>query len=437
MMPKESWKRLLTLLLLALAVRGGAAVWWQQRLTDDLQFGFPDSESYWHLAARIGRGEPYQMNPDRQVFRMPGYPLLLAPLFVWWEDPPVLAARAWGAVWGTLAVAGVWVLAGQLFDRRAAWLAGAAALLYPGGIAMSVFVLSEALFAPLMVWQLVLWVLAWKTAAPGRQFVMALAAGLIGGAATLARASWLLFTPLVSASMFLGPGERSRALRLSAGLLLGLTVTMLPWWVRNWRVTGRFVPTTLQVGESLYDGLGPQAQGGSDMRFVDAFRRRLRAEEARIPTDQLEGTFEARLDRRMRDAALAWAAENPGQALRLAGVKLWRIWSVWPNEPSLAHWRFGLVVLIGYTPLLLLGLWGSWRFALRGWPYVLCLLPALYFSALHMVFVGSIRYRQPPMLALIVLAAGVVGGGFGRSASRTARSPAVDRSADSASGGDF
>jgi hypothetical protein len=159
----------------------------------------------------------------------------------------------------------------------------------------------------------------------------------------------------------------------------------------------------------LYDGLNPQATGASDMRFVDRFRRQMRQEDAAGRSTANEKCFEQRLDQRMRDAALSWAATHPWSALRLAGMKFVRMWNIWPNEPSLSNWRFGLLVLIGYTPLLIGGLYGAWRYAGRGWPYALCLLPAVYFTALHVVFVGSIRYRQPAMLALIVLAAGAAG----------------------------
>ncbi len=69
-----------------------------------------------------------------------------------------------------------------------------------------------------------------------------------------------------------------------------------------------------------------------------------------------------------------------------------------------------MAVLLSYVPLLLAGIYGAVRTARRGWAYVLCWLPAVYFSLLHMIFVGSLRYREPPMLGLIVLAAAVLAG---------------------------
>jgi len=190
-------------------------------------------------------------------------------------------------------------------------------------------------------------------------------------------------------------------------MILGLIAAMTPWWIRNARVVGRFVPTTLQVGASLYDGLNPRADGSSNMDFVPQFTAET------LQRIELEGgrpeSLEVRLDQRFRAEALGWAWSNPGRVLRLAGVKFLRIWNIWPNEAVFSSWPIRLAVLFTYTPLLFFAIIGAVRTIGRGLPYRLCWLPAVYFTLLHVVFVGSIRYREPAMPALIVLVAGVLG----------------------------
>ena len=88
-------------------------------------------------------------------------------------------------------------------------------------------------------------------------------------------------------------------------------------------------------------------------------------------------------------------------------MKFLRMWSIIPHAEEFRSWLFRLVVAAGYLPLLCGGVWGAIRYVPRGWPFVLCVLPAAYFSLLHMIFVSSIRYRAPAMLLLIVLAAGI------------------------------
>jgi 4-amino-4-deoxy-L-arabinose transferase-like glycosyltransferase len=410
---ERHWKPavlLLAMLAAAFCVRLAASYWWQSRLPDGQRFAFGDSESYWVLAQQIARGLPYEYGEGMHVFRSPGYPLLLAGLFrVVGDDPPVMWARAFGAAFGTLAVALVIALAWQLFGARAAWIAGALTTLYPGAVSLSVFVLSEAPFCPLLVLQLLAWIAAVRAESFGRSLGWATLGGMVAGCATLVRPSWLLFTPGAAVLALLVSADRRRHLRVGGVLLAALVVTMTPWWIRNYRVTGRFVPTTLQVGASLYDGLSPQATGASDMRFVSAFYR----EQQRADADHdgpLADTFEFRLDRRFRDASLAWVKQEPGKALRLAGVKLIRMWSPWPHAADMQSWIFRLAVLVGYTPLVVLGFWGAVRARRLGWPCLLCVLPAFYLTSLHMVFVSSIRYREPAMLPLIVLAAGVLAG---------------------------
>jgi hypothetical protein len=254
-----------------------------------------------------------------------------------------------------------------------------------------------------MLANLALWVIAWRAATGRGAAAWAIVAGMTGGAATLVRPSWLLFLPFAVLLGIVLDHQRKRHAALGLAMLLGLVVVMTPWWVRNARVTGRFVPTALQVGASLYDGLNPEATGASDMGFVDRFV----AETRRAP-DEAGVPLEVRLDRRMRDAALAWARAHPGRVLQLAGVKFLRMWNVWPNEASLSTWPTRLAIVSSYVPVMVLGVLGAVTTIRRGWPYVLCWLPAVYFTLLHVIFVSSIRYRQPAMLGIMVLAAGYV-----------------------------
>lgn len=410
-LPGNHYARLACLLAIALALRVGAASWWQSRLPAGVRFEFGDSDAYWTLGRQLARGEPYQYgSPDARVFRMPGYPLLLAALFrAVGDDPPVLWARWLGAVLGTLAVAAVYALGRQLFDPATAIIAAAIAALYPGAIADSVFVLSEAPFCPLMVAQLAAWAASWRAERDAQANGLAALAGVLAGAATLMRPGWLLFVPFALACGALCGRPLAKHLRLGAVMLAALALTMTPWWVRNWQVIGRFVPTTLQLGASLYDGLNPQADGSSEMSFVERFQQEERAAE-RGRGERAE-PFEYRLDRRMRDAALSWAALHPRRAAELALIKVVRLWNIWPNDAQFRNWRLRLVTLAAYAPVMSLAIWGAWKSRRRVWPVAMAWLPALYLTLLHLVFVGSLRYREPAMLSLMVLSAAAISQG--------------------------
>jgi len=406
------------ILLSALAIRVGAAWTWQQRLGQSHLLSLPDSHSYWHLADRLATGNRYEYGgPDFSVFRTPGYPLLLAGVkrFVG-GNSPVMAARIVGAVLGTVAVAGVIWLGTLVFDGPTGLVAGGLAAVYPGAIAMSILVLAESLFCPFLVGQLACWVSATRATRRVGQIGWAVSAGLLAGGATLARPSWLLFTPLVIVGSSVWPrrGSRSepggRRTMMGGWVMLGLVIAMMPWWVRNYRVTGHFVPTTLQVGASLYDGLHEGATGASSMEFSQSFYDAQKLEDLRL--GRSADGFEVRLDRRYRRAAWDWATDHPGDVVRLAAVKFTRMWNLWPNA---AEFRSGVIrwlVAAGFVPIFAAMLVGGWKWGRRGWPYLLILLPAGYFTMLHIVFVSSIRYRQPTVLVGTVLAAAALVAGW-------------------------
>lgn len=396
---------ILMIMVVGLLIRLGAAVWWESRLPAGERFMFGDSLGYEILARHLSKGEDFAYG-TAYVTRTPGYSLLLAPFYWIADEPPTMALRLVGIVCGTLAIGVAAWIARMLFGGVAAVIAAALVALYPGGIAMSVFLLSEAPFAPLMLLNLGWMIVALRAETTSRRLTFAALSGLAFGVAILVRPSWLMF-PFFAAPIGLVFYEaRQRQFVIYAVAAFVAVVVMMPWWVRNYMVIGQFVPTTLQVGASLYDGISPMATGGSDMSFVEDFEQQLQVIEAEAE-GPLPGTHESRRDAMMKQAAIDWALKNPGQVARLAIVKFWRYWMPGTTNQSMSG-KASVVIAVGYLPLVVTGLIAAFRDARRKWTYFLLALPMLYFCCLHMVFVSSIRYRQPPMLALAILSAGLL-----------------------------
>jgi 4-amino-4-deoxy-L-arabinose transferase-like glycosyltransferase len=311
-----------------------------------------------------------------------------------------------GAALGTLTVALVAALAGRIAGTTGALIAAMIAAVYPGAIGMSILVLSEMLFMPLMLGCLLCWLIAYQSHSMLNRRKWAVVGGLIGGLAILTRPSWLLFVPFVAIIALPLDSRRRVHLEIAILAILGTCLAMAPWWIRNAGITGKFVPTTLQTGASLYDGLHQGASGASDegMRFMQEIERQQRQDDA-VSSQPLESTFEWRVNQRATRLALQWASENPKQAFVLALKKFTRTWSLWPDGGDLSSGAMRAAITISTFSVLLLAISASWHLREgKGWMIAFCWMPCLYFTALHLVFVGSIRYREPAMLVLVALA---------------------------------
>jgi len=415
------WSMVRLILLCALLFRIAAAFVWQGMVDSDHKlFRFGDSETYWVLAEKISDGKPYDYaGPDSRVFRSPLYPLMLSPITQFEGRTAVFAARLIGVALGTLSVGLVMLAAWKIAGRQAALFAGVLASIYPGAIGMSIFILSEALFCPLILLCLIAWMML---AEKKSVIVWSIVAGVACGLACLTRPSWILWPGmlaigLVLSGLFLGEVQDKRELRLSslfqrlAVFGLAMFLTMLPWWIRNYRITDRFVPTTLQVGASLYDGLHPGASGSSDegMAFSIPFEIALRAEDARAKggletSNRPVDCFEWRLNQRLSNAAIVWANENRSDALRLALVKFAKTWNPWPTAKELGGVWIRVAESVVYVVIVSLAGLALWSVRQHRRMMTIYVSPTVYFAALHVVFVGSVRYRQPAVLVLCVVA---------------------------------
>lgn len=431
---------------LGLRVLAADAVEWYVRLggSESLCL-FPDTKIYWLLARTICAGAPYEYvewgDIPHFAMRTPGYPLVLAACQAAFGERP-LAVRLVQALLGVASVYLVYLLTREVVEigrtggvagvvsgsapeaPRAkpsrAWsiplIAATMAAINPYYVALSAFILSEAVFVPLMLASLLGLAVLWPGRVSGadargprslggkRAALVAFGTGAAAGSAVMVRPSWALFVPSALAvwavatvrdRLRLGSGLRPALIAASSGMMLcavGFVLVMGPWWHRNERIYGRFIPTALWTGASLYDGLNPRATGASDMSFL--------YDDPEIwPLDELDQ--DAELTRR----AVGFARERPGRAIDLAIIKLGRYWSPWPNADVLRSRAVSIASAAVELPLFILVALGAWvrRRDLRSW--VLLAGPVLYFCALHTVFASSMRYRIPAELPALGLAA--------------------------------
>ncbi|QDU80913.1 hypothetical protein Pla110_26490 [Polystyrenella longa] len=393
----EAWSRncfssIRVLLLVALSVRLVLALGLQIYLdqTPDRSFLIAgDAAGYWELASNIAAGEPYEIyDPPRQILRMPGFPVVLTIPIKLFEGS-FLAARIWLALFGVLAVYLCYRLALELADGKTAILAAWLVALHPVMAGFSVVILSETCFAASLLASL--WSLQRIQAHPDSSLFPVMA-GVLAAVATYMRPVWILF-PLIWAVYQLFVQQRKTIVgRNLLLILIGMALTLSPWVYRNYQVSGQFVVTSLWSGPSLYDGFNPNATGASDMTFFE--------------TDNLPATMsEYEVDQEYRQRAWQFARKNPWRSFELAGLKAVRFWRPWPvaeevSSPLIA-WGIGGLNTILYLVVLL----AIWRFRNRSDLLFYTLTPLIYFAVIHMLFVGSLRYRLPAEYPLLILAA--------------------------------
>ena len=368
---------------------------------------FPDSFEYLRAAEGLLKGKGLGVGEGSEIGRMPGYPVFLAAVEVVFGYN-LLAMRVMQALLGVVSVWLAYLLGRELFGTKEALAAAAVTAVYPFFLVFSVLLLSEALFITLLLAGAVCLAKALGSGSesererasslspsPSPFTFSAVCCGLFFGLATLVRASFLLVVPLTAVGWVAAKRFRRAAAWRASLMLATCALVMVPWVARNWRVTGgHLVLTTLRTGPSLYEGLNPRAEGGP---MMDDLRRELDG-------PAVEGMSEYERDRFWRQRAVEFARENPGRVLGLALKKLGRFWNVTPNLVQLQSplHRYGLGVPYVVVMLFaLVGLARSWR---RGDVVLILMLPVVYYAVVHMVFVGSVRYRVPIMPLLVVLA---------------------------------
>lgn len=331
------------------------------------------------LAAGTGftiYGQPYLIHP-------PGYPLFLGFLYLLFGHS-FAAVKVAQSLLGALTCVVILLIGERLFTRRVGLVAAAIAAVYPHLVYYTGILMAETLFVFLST--LCLYTLVRLREDPSPRH-MALA-GVALGVASLTRPMLLFLPALLLLWIWLEFGTARRALLVTATLSLWMALVILPWTVRNYVVTGSFVPIVATHWVTLYGANNPAILANPDAvgGWVDP--------EPMTPAEY-------------RAAYLAFMSEllfqRPLDLVKLELHKLKRFWSLFPKTQTPE--RDALINLLSYgwlLPLFLAGMVLAARIPPA--PGILYVWVA-YFCLLTLVMHGTTRYRQPVEPVILLFAA--------------------------------
>lgn len=322
------------------------------------------ADGYDQLAANLVNGNGYRMFPDtaKTLMREPGYPVLLAGIYSVFGEG-FTAVKLANML---MAFATAWLmmqLAGELSNNRLMILGPPLLFLFHPGTLIAesrgaielLYTLSLALF----VWTL-------YAAVKSNRILYYAASGAVLGLTVLIRSVPILFPIFVLAYLLVFERQRSSNIFISfrnvAVMIAVMVVVLSPWIIRNYHLTGKFVPTASVLGVSAQAGEYVFTHySDGDRWFVDAEAAKERnavAEELGFhlkegyyqyfysSTDELK--FSSYLLARVADDY----RKSPGLFARVISMNLLYFWVGGKTETSV------IMNLVVQVPLLILGVFG-------------------------------------------------------------------------------
>jgi hypothetical protein len=391
---------------LAVVLQWGWALWSPTQPISDFK-------QYYEIASEFAATGQLSLDGRPCFFQPPAWPFALGCLFKV-TGPSVLAGKLLNALLTSATVVMLWSL--LLKFARPGWqrvLVFAPVALCPLWIGYVSVLGTECLSAFLLV--ATVWTMTFLRA-------RWLVSGIVLGLLVLNRPQFQLLIPaLLLWSLWHGRGMFWRVLVWS----LVAAAVVAPWTLRNQRVTGHFVTVAGYSGYVLLiNNNGSNPTTGwmplSDIAFRDEDRARfasLGVEDLLGPGDEDEKRFRwtPPVDALARSIAVQWILDNPGEFLRKAAIRLWRMYgdsvelttwitrgTEWP-APVL-HYRRA----VGWVAFAA-AVFGILRLLRRDTHPALIVTVAMYGLgiATAAVFEGQGRYALPtwPLVALLAVGA--------------------------------
>ena len=340
---------------------------------------FPDAIAYRHIGEQIFSGDTISNN-----IYMPLYPIITY----------LTGGNVFQIIFDVfISVVSIWIiylLSLHLFkDRFSAILSSIIAALYPHYIFYSISGLTEVFFTFLL---LLYFLMFYK-----KRYILAIIISIL---AILVKPTFDLLNPVLII-LFVGFVHSSgwrKVIKYLSIYTLAYIVIMAPWWTHQHDKYGSFVRLSLGDGVVLYSGNNPLNKTGGGIGRPSG--------DSDMDLEQFSYIQDPVIrNNEMKKQALDYIVNNPRRFLELAGIKFLRFWRLWPHTEHYQQWYIVATSLLSYGSVLFLSIGFVVTHSKN---YIRNLIPLFalitYLTLIHMITIGSIRYRFPLEPFLIIFA---------------------------------
>ena len=403
---KANWSARIPWLILGLALVTASVMilvgWRAQGLVDNR----PDPYWFSAMGSSLARGEGLAAYGSLLHRRSPLYPLLIGIIYKVFGEHQILVQALQALLFGGTSLF-AFDIGRRMYNARTGLLAGVLCALHPALLRYVADFHLETLFTFLLTASVWSGLRFYQAPSVKRAAVL----GFVSALTALTKAVAVLYLPLFIVCWWLtrkrSPAQPdSRLALLSVGAMLAcMALTIAPWTVRNYLVTGHVVPISTGFSDAFLRGYvfskteyatlrqPPYTDGENESNAM--FREICAAEGAVWEQDDYQ------TDKILNRAAKARLLASPAAFVRKTFVGLFTFWY---EMTSLKTSLAAAAMAIAAWACAAFGLWRS-RMPNERQPVWILLLPILYFNLFLAPLLALGRYSVPIVPCLTVLAA--------------------------------
>ncbi len=363
-------------------------------------------DSYCLFSENLINGHGFAVQPGTaSVMRGPVQPLFGALIFLIFGIRNLVGVQLFHALLDSVTTILVFAIGKQVFGRMAGFTAAVMFTFYPLSIwysgSMSMVPLLTALYC------LLCWVVLRSAEDPSA--ARSVSVGVALGVITLTLPITLLFPPILLALWLLMRLPRRRALAHWIIVCIVMAVVVGPWTIRNYRVTGRFIPVSAGGGYAFlfgdlfaerFDGFSPYSDEYPDEHALQHVENERVA--ALLPPDlaarfwylDMGPEITGILDRQAAQSIL----KRPFRFVKKVAIQTVTFWYLGNNR--MKTFAILAVQMVCVVPWFLVGLFLSWKRRIA--PALPLLLLIVYLNLTYAATIANARHGMPAMPIAIV-----------------------------------